>query len=258
MPMSFASPSKNSLSRLSWMYLIAAGQALLPLVLLVDVDHRRHGDAREVAARILQRVGQPELGPLVGLGREAPVDVAGADAQLQHHRRVGNLGQLERGLDRAHDRRQVRPRIDQPHLRFHREGVNALLHDRGAFAVVLADDDQRAAGDAAGGEVGERVGGDVGADRGLEGDRAAQRIVHRSRQRGGGGRLAGAVLEMHAEALPGCRWRRPARPSGARSARPGSPRRRTRRTAAAPWSRPGCPRRGTRRRRPASASGPLP
>ena len=140
-----------------------------------------------------------ELGPLVRLGREAAIDVAGADAQLQHHRRVGNLGQLERRLDRAHDRRQVRPRVDQPHLRLHGEGVDALLHDRGAFAVVLADDDQRAAGDAAGGEVGERIGRDVGADRGLEGHRAAQRIVHRSGEGGGGGRLAGAVLEMHAE-----------------------------------------------------------
>ena len=57
------------------------------------------------------------------------------------------------------------PRVEQPDLRLHREGVAALLHDRGAFAVVLADDDQRAAGDAARGEVGERVGGDVGADR---------------------------------------------------------------------------------------------
>ena len=59
----------------------------------------------------------------------------------------------------------------------HREGVAALLHDGGALAVILADDDQRPAGDAARGEVGERVRGDVGADRGLERDGAAQRIV---------------------------------------------------------------------------------
>ena len=102
-------------------------------------------------------------------------------------------------LHRLHDRRQVRPRIEQPHLRFHRKRMDALLHDRGAFAVVLADDDQRAAGDAARGEVGQRVGGDVGADRGLEGHRAAQRIVHRSGEGGGGGRLARRVLEVDAE-----------------------------------------------------------
>ena len=41
---------------------------------------------------------------------------------------------------------QVRSRIEQPELRFHREGVGALLHDRGAFAVILADDDHRPAG----------------------------------------------------------------------------------------------------------------
>jgi len=46
------------------------------------------------------------------------------------------------------------------------KGVAALLDDRGAFAVVLAEHDHRAALDAGGGEVGEGVGGDVGADGG--------------------------------------------------------------------------------------------
>ena len=63
-----------------------------------------------------------------------------------------------------HDLFEVRARIEQPDLRLHREGVAALLHDGGAFAVILADDDERAALHAAGGEIGERVGGDVGAD----------------------------------------------------------------------------------------------
>ena len=98
-----------------------------------------------------------------------------------------------------HDGRQVRPRVEQPHLRFHREGVAALLHDRGALAVVLADDDQRAAGDAAGGEVGERVGGDIGADRRLEGGGAAQRIVDRGGERRRRRRLVGAGFEADAE-----------------------------------------------------------
>ena len=185
--------------------------------------------------RLFQRVLEREGRPHVVAGGEAAVDVAGADAQLQHHRRVRRLRQLEAFLHRLDDRGQVRARIEQPDLRLHREGVAALLHDRGAFAVVLADDDQRAAGHAAGGEVGERVGGDIGADRGLEGDRAAQRIVDRGGERRGGGGLVGARLEVDAELLAGCRWRRPARPSGARSARPGSRRHRTRRTAAAPW-----------------------
>ena len=102
-------------------------------------------------------------------------------------------------LHRLHDGRQVGPRIEQPHLRLHGEGVRALLHDAGAFAVVLADDDQRAAGDASGGQVGQRIGGDVGADGGLEGGRAAQRIVDRRGQRRGRRGLRGAVLEVHAQ-----------------------------------------------------------
>ncbi len=102
-------------------------------------------------------------------------------------------------LHRVHDRGQVRPRIEQPHLRLHRKRVRALLHDAGAFAVVLADDDQRAARHPAGGEVRQGVGGDVGADRRLERHRAAQRIIHGGGERGGGGRFDGAVFEMDAE-----------------------------------------------------------
>jgi hypothetical protein len=68
-----------------------------------------------------------------------------------------------------------------------------------ALAIILADDEQRAAGDAAGRQVGECVGGDVGADGRLEGRGATDRIVHRSREHGGGGRLGSGRLEMHAE-----------------------------------------------------------
>ena len=82
---------------------------------------------------------------------------------------------------------------------FMANGMDALLHDRGAFAVILADDDQRAAGDAAGGEIGDRIGGDIGADRGFEGDRAADRIMHRGRERRRGGGFRRRVLEMDAE-----------------------------------------------------------
>src|SRR4029450_3028362 len=49
---------------------------------------------------------------------------------------------------------------------------------------------RRAAGDPARRQVGERVGGDVHADGPLEGDRAAQRVVDRSRERRRGGGLA--------------------------------------------------------------------
>ena len=142
-----------------------------------------------------------KAGRTLSRGGEAAIDVAGADAQLQHDRRVRRLRQLEALLHRPHDRRQVRARIEQPDLRLHREGVAALLHDRGAFAVVLADDDQRAAGDAARRQIGERVGGDIGADRRLEGGGAAQRIVDRGGERRGRRRLVGARLEADAEVL---------------------------------------------------------
>ena len=150
---------------------------------------------------MLERVLERECRPHIVARGEAAIDVAGADAQLQHHRRVGRLRQLEALLHRVDDRRQVRARVEQPDLRLHREGVAALLHDRGAFAVILADDDERAAGDAAGGEIGERVGGDIGADRRLEGRGAAQRIVDRGGERGGGRGLVGARLEADAELL---------------------------------------------------------
>jgi hypothetical protein len=130
---------------------------------------------------------------------EAAVHVAGADAQLQHHRRAARLRQGEALFHRAHDAGQVGPRIEQPDLRLHREGMRALLHDAGALAIVLAHDHQRPAGDAAGGQVGQRVGGHVGADRGLEGDRPAQRVVDRGGQRRRRRGFRGAVLEVHAQ-----------------------------------------------------------
>ena len=91
------------------------------------------------------------------------------------------------------------PRIEQPHLRLHGERVRALLHDAGALTVVFADDDHRAARNAARREVGERVGGDVGADRGFECHRAAKRIVHGRGQRRGSRGFRGALLEVNTE-----------------------------------------------------------
>jgi indolepyruvate ferredoxin oxidoreductase alpha subunit len=74
---------------------------------------------------------------------------------------------------------QIGPGVEQPDLRLHREGVAALLHDRGTFAVVLAHDNQSAAGDTAGGEVGQCVRRDVGSHGGFESDGPAQGVVDR-------------------------------------------------------------------------------
>ncbi len=172
--------------------------ALLDLLVLVLEARRRQHDAADVALGLLQRVLDREGRATVVGGDELAVHVAGAHAQLQHHGRVARLGELEAVLHSLHDAGQVRPRVEQPHLRLHRERMAALLHDRGAFAVVFADDDERPAGHAPGGQVGQRVGGHVGAHRGLEGHRAAQRIVDRCGERCRRGGLAGAVLEADA------------------------------------------------------------
>ena len=69
------------------------------------------------------------------------------------------------------------------------------MHDRRPFAVILAHDNQRAAGDAGGAEVGQRVRRDIDADRPLEGDSTPDGIVDRGGQHGGGGGFACVCLE---------------------------------------------------------------
>ena len=98
-----------------------------------------------------------------------------------------------------HDGGQLRPRIEQPQRRLQRERVRALLDHAGALAVVLADDDERAASHACRCEIGERVGGHVGADDGFPGDRAAHRIVDGSAQHGCCRGFVGAGLQVDAE-----------------------------------------------------------
>src|SRR5262249_3794432 len=123
--------------------------------------------------------------------------VASADAQLKHHGSVAGFREGEPFFDGVDDGGQIGPRIKQPHLGLHGEGVGAFLHDAGTFAVVFTDDDQSAANDARGGEVGQRVGGHVGTDGGFESNSAAKRVVNGSGHGRGGGGFGGAVLEMH-------------------------------------------------------------
>jgi len=169
--------------------------AFVHFLLLVQETRRRQHDPVHVALRVFQGVAHGK-GRLDVVGRdELAVHMAGADAQLQHHRRMAGFRELEAALDRPHDGRQVGPRVEQPDLRFHREGVAALLHDRRTLAIVLADHDERAARHATRGQVGERVGRHIGAGGGLEGDGSAQRVVDGRRERCGSRGFAGAVLE---------------------------------------------------------------
>jgi hypothetical protein len=175
------------------------GPAVGDLFLLLRITRRRQHHAAGVALRVFDRVFEREAGALVGLGGKAAVYVAGAYAQLQHHRRAAGFRQFKAQLHRAHDAFKIGARVDQPDLRLHGECVRALLHDAGAFAVVFAHDQHRAAGDAARGQVGQCVGRHIGADGGLEGDGAAQRVIDGRGQRGGGGGFRGAVLKVHAQ-----------------------------------------------------------
>ena len=173
--------------------------ALRDLLLFVQIGGGRQHDAVQVALRVLQRLRQAHLRALVVARLEAAVHVAGAYAHLKHDRRIGDFRKLEPVAHRLHDRFEVRARVEQPHLALHGEGVAPLLHDRRAFAVILAQDDERAAFHAAGCEIGERVGCDVDADRRLEGHGAADRVVDRGCERRCGGRLRRARFEVHAE-----------------------------------------------------------
>ena len=146
MPRSFRSPSRNSFSLCSRAKACAAGQPLVDLQLLLREGQRRMREARIVEAR--RAVDAVEAGlrrGAIGLRGEFAGDVAGAHAQLQHHGRVARLGQLEALLDHAHDGRQVGARIEQPHRGLHRVGIGALLDHARALAVVLAENDHRAA-----------------------------------------------------------------------------------------------------------------
>src|SRR5207302_6527412 len=81
---------------------------------------------------------------LIALCLEAALNMAGADAQLEHHWRARGLRQLESLLHHLDDLAPVGAGVAQPDPRLHREGMAALLDDRGALAVVLAEHDQRA------------------------------------------------------------------------------------------------------------------
>jgi hypothetical protein len=175
------------------------GPAHVDLVLLLRVGRRRQADAAVVEVGVLQQVLLRDRRGAVRLGAERALHVAGADAHLEHHRRARGLGELERLLDHLDQLRQVGARVEQPDLRLHGEGVAALLDDRGALAVVLAEHDQRAALHAGRGDVGQRVGGDVGADGGLERDRAAHRVIDRRAEHRGGAGLVGVRLDVDAE-----------------------------------------------------------
>ncbi len=174
-------------------------EAVGDLVLLLRVCGGRKTDAGVIEIGLQNFIVLAEGGRPVVLRRKAPVHVAGADAELHDDGRARGLGQLIGLGDEVDEARVVGPRVHEPHRRLHGEGVRALLDDRGALAVILADDDDGAALDAGRGEVRERVRRDVGANRRFPHGRAAHRIVDRGGEHRGGARLVGGRREMDAE-----------------------------------------------------------
>ena len=155
--------------------------ALFDLFLLMHKARWRQHDTADIALWILQRLLQRKFGALVLSCDKMAMHVAGANAQLQHDWRIAGFRQLKAFFDRIHNTGQIRTWVQHPDLRLHRKSVAALLHDGGAFAIVLAHDDQGPTLDTARSQVGQCIRRDVGAHRRLEGDSAAQGIVHRSR-----------------------------------------------------------------------------
>ena len=175
--------------------------AFFDLLHFVQKTGRWQHDAIDVAHGTLQRFGNGQGRPDIVFGREMALQMAGAYPQFQHDGGVRCFRQFESALDHVDDHGKIWPRVEQPDLRFHGEGVRALLHDGGAFAIILADDDQGAALDPAGRDIGQRVRRHIRPHHGFPDHGATQRIIDRGGQHGGGSGFAGAGLEMHAGLL---------------------------------------------------------
>src|SRR5713226_2205153 len=147
--------------------------------MLVEEAARRQYDAARIARRVFNRVLQGERRADVIFGDETTVNVTSPNSQLQHHGSVARLRKSESPFDGIYDRRQIGARIEKPHLGFHGKGVGALLHNAGAFSVILADDNQRSAHYTAGSEIRQGVGSDIGTHGGLKCDCTAQWVVYR-------------------------------------------------------------------------------
>ena len=158
---------------------------------------RRQDNAIDITQRIFQCLFQRIAWLHIVFRHEAAMHMAGPDAHLHHHRRVGCFRQLEGLLDNIHHARQIGARIGQPDLRLHGEGVAALLHDRGAFAIVLADDDDGTTGDTAARQIGQRIAGHIGACRRFPRHRPTDRIHDRGREHGGGGGFGRRGFKVH-------------------------------------------------------------
>src|SRR5439155_1575498 len=120
----------------------------------------------------------------------------GADADREEHRLVARLREPVPLAHEAGEGVEAVARIEERDGRLERGGMRALLQDRGALAVILADHDHRAADDAGRRDVRERVGRHVRTDDGFPGNGAAHRIVDRRAEQRRGSGLTARLLEV--------------------------------------------------------------
>ncbi len=116
MPISPLSPADQLVESALGDETLRRRQSLLDFFALLRIGRGRQDDAPVVPDRVRERVGRRKGRPDVVLRHEPAVDVTGADAQHEHHRRMARLGKLEPPLDTAHDLLQLRARIEQPDL----------------------------------------------------------------------------------------------------------------------------------------------
>ena len=180
--------------------LAGSGQAVLNFAFFLRKGHRRVRQLHVVeTGGLVDQVFFGEFGGLVVLGHKLPAHMAGADAQLHHHRHVGRFGQPKTVFDHVDHLAQLRPRVEQAHARLERIGVGAFLNDAGTLAVVFAHHDQHAPGHAGRRQIGQRIGRHVGAHNRLPGHRAANRVMDGCAQHRGGRRFVGTGLHVHAQ-----------------------------------------------------------
>ena len=172
---------------------------MLDLHFFLQIGGRRQSNAVKIVFWLWNFVVHRIARLFVVLCREPTSDVAGADAELHHHRRVADFRQLERLFDQVYDAWVVHTRIDEPHRAFHRKSVASLLNDRRAFAVILAKNDQRTADHPDRCYVRQCIGGNICADCGFPGNRAAKWIIDGGGEHGAGCGFIGTDLGMHAE-----------------------------------------------------------
>ena len=156
------------------------------------------GEAHVVESRRLREAAsRRDCCWFIGFGLERPEHVASPDAKLHHHRRARRLRQFKAFLDEVNDVGEIRPRVEQPYRRFHRESVGAFLYDAGTLAIILADNDQRTALHTRRCEIRQGVSGDIRPDNGFPSDRPTHRIVDRCSQHGGSSSLVHARLDVN-------------------------------------------------------------